>query len=79
LLELRYQKAQGWNIVGTSDSPKSTYSLFGQSAIRASLGSAKILVSPLDPDKQGANDGIDLPKRPTGYLFTSPEAPSATP
>ena len=37
-----------------------TSTLFAHPAIKASLGSAKILVSPLDPDRQGANDGIDL-------------------
>ncbi len=37
-----------------------TSTLFGQSAIKANLGSAKILVSPLDPDRQGVNDGINL-------------------
>ena len=34
--------------------------LLAQSAIKSDLGSAKILVSPLDPDRQGNNDGIDL-------------------
>ncbi len=37
-----------------------TRTLLGQAAIRAALGSAKILVSPLDPDNQSANDGVDL-------------------
>ena len=37
-----------------------TSTLLGQSAIRAALGSAKILVSPLDPDLQSANDNVDL-------------------
>jgi prepilin-type N-terminal cleavage/methylation domain-containing protein len=34
--------------------------LLGQSSIKSNLGSAKILVSPLDPDLQGLNDGVDL-------------------
>ncbi|MDP6035098.1 MAG: hypothetical protein QGG55_03555, partial [Verrucomicrobiota bacterium] len=37
-----------------------TSTLFAQAAIRANLGSAKILVSPLDPDNQAVNDTIDL-------------------
>ena len=37
-----------------------TSTLFAQGAIRSMLGSAKILVSPLDPDRQGVNDEIDL-------------------
>ena len=39
---------------------RQTSTLLGQSAIKAAVGSAKILVSPLDPDRQGVNDGIDL-------------------
>jgi prepilin-type N-terminal cleavage/methylation domain-containing protein len=42
--------------------PFETSTLLAQASIRASLGSAKILVSPLDPDNQGANDAIDLNK-----------------
>ncbi len=37
-----------------------TSTLFAQAAIKAALGSAKILVSPVDPDRQGVNDGVDL-------------------
>jgi len=37
-----------------------TNALLGQSSIKSNLGSAKILVSPLDPDRQGLNDGVDL-------------------
>ncbi len=37
-----------------------TNTLLGQAAIKAALGSAKILVSPLDPDNVAVNDGIDL-------------------
>jgi len=45
---------------GAADWDAETSTLLGQSAIRAALGSAKILVSPLDPDNQSANDGVDL-------------------
>jgi len=45
---------------GAADWDAETSTLLGQSAIRAALGSAKILVSPLDPDLQSANDGVDL-------------------
>ena len=45
---------------GAADWDRETSTLLGQSAIRAALGSAKILVSPLDPDLQSANDGVDL-------------------
>ena len=37
-----------------------TSTLFSVPAIRVELGSAKILVSPLDPDNQGVNDTIDI-------------------
>jgi len=45
---------------GTEDWDQETTTLLAQSAIRAALGSAKILVSPLDPDRQSANDNLDL-------------------
>ncbi len=45
---------------GKKDWDAQTSTLLGQSAIRAALGSAKILVSPLDPDNQSANDAVDL-------------------
>jgi len=48
--------AQGGNDVWD----KETHTLLAQAAIRAALGSAKILVSPLDPDRQAANDALDL-------------------
>ena len=34
--------------------------IFGLSAMKSEVQTAKILVSPLDPDNQGVNDGIDL-------------------
>ena len=37
-----------------------TNTLLAQSAVRGALGSAKILVSPLDPDNVAVNDNIDL-------------------
>jgi len=37
-----------------------THTLLAQSAIRAAIGSGKILVSPLDPDRQASNDLLDL-------------------
>ncbi len=37
-----------------------TSTLLSHVEIRSALGSAKILVSPLDPDNQGVNDSIDL-------------------
>tara|TARA_A100001037_G_scaffold152008_1_gene137224 strand:+ start:1924 stop:2706 length:783 start_codon:yes stop_codon:yes gene_type:complete len=37
-----------------------TTNLFAQAAIKSDLGSAKILASPLDPDRQATNDTIDL-------------------
>jgi prepilin-type N-terminal cleavage/methylation domain-containing protein len=49
---------------GKIDWDAETDTLLGQSAIRAALGSAKILVSPLDPDNQSANDAVDLANLP---------------
>ena len=57
LLTAKDEAAQGSGVSGWS---AETSTLFAQSAVKASLGSAKILVSPLDPDRQGVNDGIDL-------------------
>jgi len=57
LLTAKDEIAQGSGVSGWS---AETRTLFAQSAVKASLGSAKILVSPLDPDRQGVNDGIDL-------------------
>ncbi len=37
-----------------------TKNLYAQAAIKSDLGSAKILASPLDPDRQAWNDNIDL-------------------
>ncbi len=48
--------AQGGNTMWVNE----TSTLLAQAAIRANLGSAKILVSPLDPDNQAVNDTIDL-------------------
>ena len=45
---------------GSADWDAETSTLFGQSAVKAALGSAKILVSPLDPERFAANDGVDL-------------------
>jgi len=56
LLQDLDKAAQGGNTMWVNE----TSTLLGQPAIRAALGSAKILVSPLDPDNQGVNDGIDL-------------------
>ena len=57
LLEAKDETAQGGGVSGWS---LETSTLLAQSAIKSNLGSAKILVSPLDPDNQGVNDGIDL-------------------
>jgi len=57
LLEVKDETAQGGGVSGWS---AETSTLLAQSAIKSNLGSAKILVSPLDPDNQGVNDGIDL-------------------
>ena len=57
LLEERDRARQGG---GNANWVNETSTLFAQAAIRANLGSAKILVSPLDPDNQGVNDTIDL-------------------
>jgi len=57
LLEERDRAAHGG---GNANWVNETSTLFGQIAVRANLGSAKILVSPLDPDCQGVNDGVDL-------------------
>jgi len=57
LLTAKDEAAQGSGVSGWS---AETSTLLAQSAIKSSLGSAKILVSPLDPDRQGVNDGIDL-------------------
>ena len=60
LLETKDQVAQGGG--AGSGWAYRTDQLQGQAAIKSELGSAKILVSPLDPDRQGNNDGIDLAK-----------------
>ncbi len=57
LLEARDERAQGGGVSGWS---QGTSTLFAHPAIKSNIGSAKILVSPLDPDRQGVNDGIDL-------------------
>ena len=57
LLVAEDRAAQGG---GNANWVNETSTLFAQAAIRANLGSAKILVSPLDPDNQGVNDTIDL-------------------
>ncbi len=59
------EAAQGNGVSGWS---AETSTLFAQSAVKASLGSAKILVSPLDPDRQGVNDGIDLEAGPAAFV-----------
>jgi hypothetical protein len=56
LLEDRDKVAQGGNVLWVNE----TSTLLAQPAIKAALGSAKILVSPLDPDNQAVNDTIDL-------------------
>ena len=62
LQELREQQAQAGQpgVAGAEAWVAETNTLLAQPAIKSSLGSAKILVSPLDPDRQGVNDGIDL-------------------
>jgi len=45
---------------GNANCVNETSSLFSADGIKAELGSAKILVSPLDPDRHGVNDTIDL-------------------
>ncbi len=57
LLMPRDEQALGNGKAGWS---RETSTLFAQSAIRANFGSASILVSPLDPDRQPMNDQIDL-------------------
>ena len=57
LLEERDRASHGG---GNANWVNETSTLFAQVAIRANLGSAKILVSPLDPDNQAVNDTIDL-------------------
>jgi hypothetical protein len=57
LLVAEDRAAQGG---GNANWVNETSTLFAQDAIRANLGSAKILVSPLDPDNQAVNDTIDL-------------------
>ena len=57
LLVTEDRAAQGG---GNANWVDETSTLFAQAAIRANLGSAKILVSPLDPDNQGVNDTIDI-------------------
>ncbi len=56
LLEVKDQTAQG--LVGNA--AYSTDTLLGAAGVKSTLGTAKILVSPLDPDLQGNNDGVDL-------------------
>ena len=61
LLEAKDAAAQGGGAGNaTAAWVYETSTLLAQSAIKSNLGSAKILVSPLDPDNQGVNDGIDL-------------------
>jgi len=66
LLEQTDRAAQSDGLRNTPDKQdeykwiNETRLLFAQSAIKSNLGSAKILVSPLDPDNQGANERIDL-------------------
>ncbi len=57
LLEDRDKAASG---NGNAAWVNETSTLFSHAEIRSSLGSAKILVSPLDMDRQGVNDTIDL-------------------
>jgi len=45
---------------GNANWVNETSTLFSVPAIKAELGSAKILVSPADPDNQGVNDLVDL-------------------
>jgi type II secretory pathway pseudopilin PulG len=51
------ERAQGGGVSGWS---QETSTLFAHPTIKSYLGSAKILVSPLDPAYRGVNDGIDL-------------------
>jgi len=62
LQEVKDQQAQAGQpgVAGAEGWVYETNLLLAQAAIKSSLGSAKILVSPLDPDNQGINDGIDL-------------------
>ena len=60
LLEAKDEADQGGENGANAGWSQETSSLLGQAAIKSSLGSAKILISPLDPDGQGVNDGIDL-------------------
>ncbi|MDP7009859.1 MAG: hypothetical protein QF685_00635 [Verrucomicrobiota bacterium] len=57
LLVPRDEAEQGSGVSGWS---QETSTLLAQASVKASLGSAKILVSPLDPDRQPMNDQIDL-------------------
>ena len=56
LLEVKDQVSQGL----TGNQAYSTDTLFGAAGVKSTLGTAKILVSPLDPDLQGNNDGVDI-------------------
>ena len=56
LLEVKDQVSQGL----TGGQAYSTDTLFGAAGVKSTLGTAKILVSPLDPDLQGNNDGVDI-------------------
>ena len=62
LQEVKDQQAQAGQpgVAGAEGWVYETNLLLAQDAIKSSLGSAKILISPLDPDGQGVNDGIDL-------------------
>ncbi|MSU40915.1 MAG: type II secretion system protein [Pedosphaera sp.] len=56
LLEVKDQVSQGL-VAGQA---YSTDTLFGAAGVKSTLGTAKILVSPLDPDNIGNNDGVDI-------------------
>jgi len=66
LMESDDQIAQGTESNGTGSTSNGngwcyeSNQLLGQSAIKSALGSAKILVSPLDPDHVDKNDDVDL-------------------
>ncbi|MDP7012251.1 MAG: type II secretion system protein [Verrucomicrobiota bacterium] len=61
LLEDHDRRAQSGTVASTTWVYE-TYRLFAQDSLKSELGSARILVSPLDPDNIGINEGIDLKK-----------------
>ena len=82
-MENKDATAEGLGQGGSSAAAKETRYVFGHRAITSGLGgSAKVMATPLDPDRQGPNDLIDLSALdisnltlPTGNarVFTMPD------